>query len=215
MTAKQYVEDVGSFLRCRQSKKKEIKKQLLSNINSAVEKGESLEEVLERMGLAWETAIQYNDSFSKAEKKAAKREKRLKNWGIILLIIMVIVGIVYSKLPKWRDINESSVFQREQLQTAAEEIISLYSGNEFEAVAECVNDDMEKVLNVSTLQYMKEQFSTDFGALTEIRSMSFDLAEYEGKQFALVRAGVSYENVSVSYVMIFDEKMKLSNFQIE
>lgn len=215
MTAKQYVEDVGSFLRCRKSKKREIKKQLLSNINDAVEKGESLEEVLGRMGLAWETALQYNDSFSKAEKKAAKREKRLKNWSILLLIIAVVAGFAYSKLPKWRDINESPIFQREQLQTAAEEIIRLYSGNEFEAVAECVNDGMGKVLNASTLQYMKEQFSADFGTFTEIKNMSFDLAEYEGKQFALVQAGVSYENVSVSYVMVFDEEMKLSNFQIE
>lgn len=78
MTAKQYVENVGSFLQCRLSKKKEVQKQLLSNINDAVEKGESLEEEFERMGIAWEMAIKYNDNFRKAEKKAAKREKRLK-----------------------------------------------------------------------------------------------------------------------------------------
>ena len=215
MTAKQYVEDVGSFLQCRQSKKKEIKKQLLSDINDAVEKGESLEKVLERMGIAWEAAIKYNDSFSKAEKKAAKREKRLKIWGIILLVIVVIVIIIYSKLPKWGDINESSVFQKEQVQTAAEEIIRLYSENEFETVAACINDDMKNVFNKSTLQYMKEQISTDFGTFTEIKSMTLDLAKYEGKQFVLVQADASYENVSVSYVMIFDEEMKLSNFEIK
>lgn len=90
------------------------------------------------------------------------------------------------KQPKWGNISESTVFHEKQVQAAAEKIIRLYSGNEFEAVAECVNGDMEKVLNASTLQYMKEQFAADFGTFTEIKNMSFNLAEYEGKQFALV-----------------------------
>lgn len=215
MTAKQYVNDVGSFLQCSLLKKKEIKKQLLSDINSAVEKGESLDEVLDRMGIAWEIAIKYNDNFSKAEKKTAKREKRLKIWVVILIIIILIFGIAYSKLPKWGNISESTVFQEKEVRAAAEEIIRLYSDNDYDAVASYVNDDMKNVLSKSTLQYMKEQISTNFGQFKEISDMTFDLAKYDGEQFVLTKTNVLYENVNVTYIIIFDQNMKLSSVQIE
>lgn len=89
MTAKKYVEEVGKLLKCRRAKKKEIKRQLLSEINDAVAKGETVDAVLKRMGIPWDYANQYNDRFDKAEWKAAKREKAMLIWGIVLVISLL------------------------------------------------------------------------------------------------------------------------------
>ncbi|MDE5823552.1 MAG: hypothetical protein K2H91_02555 [Lachnospiraceae bacterium] len=51
MTAEQYAKEVGKLLKCRASKKKEIKSQLVTEINSAVAKGADLEDVLNHMGI--------------------------------------------------------------------------------------------------------------------------------------------------------------------
>ncbi len=98
MTAKKYVEEVGKLLKCRMAKKKEIKRQLLSEINDAVAKGETVDAVLKRMGIPWDYANQYNDRFDKAEWKAAKREKAMLIWGIVLLISLLLLGFLYSRL---------------------------------------------------------------------------------------------------------------------
>ena len=133
MTAERYVKEVGKLLKCRASKKKEVKRQLLAEINRAAANGEPLEDVLGRMGIPWDYANQYNDNFDKAERKAAKRERVLKIWGIVLLVLAVLTAVVYWNLPKWSDISESSVFSEERVKAQAEEIIRLYSDNEFES----------------------------------------------------------------------------------
>ena len=46
MTAERYVKEVGKLLKCRASKKKEVKRQLLAEINRAAANGEPLEGVL-------------------------------------------------------------------------------------------------------------------------------------------------------------------------
>ncbi len=92
MTAERYVKEVGKLLKCRASKKKEVKRQLLAEINRAAANGEPLEDVLGRMGIPWDYANRYNDNFDKAERKAAKRERALKIWGIVLLVLAVLTA---------------------------------------------------------------------------------------------------------------------------
>ena len=162
MTAEQYAKEVGKLLKCRASKKREIKSELVSEINSAVAGGEDLEDVLKRMGIPWDYANRYNDNFDKAERKAAKRERTLKIWGMILLVIAVLAAAAYWYLPKWSDISDSTVFSEAQVKAQAEEIIRLYSDDDFQAVTECMNDDMRRVLNATTLQYTKSQMKDDF-----------------------------------------------------
>ncbi len=171
MTAERYVKEVGKLLKCRASKKKEVKRQLLAEINRAAANGEPLEDVLGRMGIPWDYANQYNDNFDKAERKAAKRERVLKIWGIVLLVLAVLTAVVYWNLPKWSDISESSVFSEERVKAQAEEIIRLYSDNEFEAVTGYMNEEMKQVLNAATLQYTKSQMKEDFGELLAFGNM--------------------------------------------
>lgn len=215
MTAEQYAKEVGKLLKCRASKKKEIKSQIVSEINGAVAKGENLDEVLKCMGIPWDYANRYNDHFDNAERKAAKRERTLKIWGVVLLVVAVLIAVVYWKLPKWSDISESTVFSEEQVKAEAEEIIRLYSDNDFQAVTARMNDDMKQVLNAATLQYSKTQMKEDFGELIAFGNMYASEARQNGKLYAMVQVSVSYSNMSVTYTITFDADMKLAGFYVK
>lgn len=215
MTAERYTKEVGRLLRCRTSKKKEIRNQLLSEINSAVAGGEALDDVLKRMGIPWDCASRYNDQFDKAERKAAKRERALKIWGIVLLVIAVLFAAVYWNLPKWGEISESTVFSEERVCAEAQEIIRLYSDNDFEAVTARMNNDMKQVLNAATLQYMKSQMKEEFGELLAFGNLYASEAKQNGRYYAMVQVSVSYANMSVVYTITFDADMKLAGFYIK
>lgn len=215
MTAERYVKEVGKLLKCRASKKKEVKRQLLAEINRAAANGEPLEDVLGRMGIPWDYANRYNDNFDKAERKAAKRERALKIWGIVLLVLAVLTAVVYWNLPKWSDISESSVFSEERVKAQAEEIIRLYSDNEFEAVTGYMNEEMKQVLNAATLQYTKSQMKEDFGELLAFGNMYASEAKQSGARYAMVQVSVSYSEMSAMYTITFDEEMKLAGFFVK
>lgn len=216
MTAETYVKQVGTFLKCRASKKKEIKAKLLSEIKSEVAAGESLENALAKRGIPWEFANRCNDMFDKAEQTAAKREKTMKIWGIVLVVIAIIIGIVYWYMPKWHDISESTVFSEEQVQAAAQEIITLYSDDDYEAVVAYMTEDMKEVLNAPTLSLSKSQLVTeDFGELQSFGKMYISEAKQGSRLYAMVQVSVSYTNTSVTYTLTFDENMRLAGFYVK
>lgn len=215
MTTEQYIKEVGKLLKCRASKKKEIKSELRAKIGLAVAGGEDPEDVLKRMGIPWDYANRYNDQFDKAERKAAKRERALKVWGIVLLVIAVLIAAIYWNLPKWSEIGESTVFREDRVKAEAEEIIRLYSDDDFEAVTARMNDDMRQVLNAATLQYTKSQMKEEFGELLAFGNMYASEARQNGKSFAMVQVSVSYSNMSVTYTITFDADMKLAGFYIK
>lgn len=213
MTAEQYVRDLGKFLKCRSAKKREIKKQVLSEINDAVAKGEPLDEVLGRMGIAWEYAQRFNDTFGKAEWKAAKREKRLKIWAVVLLVIALIVVAVYQYLPKWIDISETP-FEEQEVQELATELATLYGEENFEAVVSYFNEDMRGYIGTLTLQNAKMNLSENFGAVVSMGEVEVSTAKQGGELYAMAQVTVDYENITVGYTMTFDEDMLLSGFYI-
>lgn len=215
MTAERYTKEVGRLLKCRASKKREIKSRLLSEIQSAVAGGENQEDVLKRMGTAWDCANRYNDNFDRAERKAAKRERAVKIWGVVLLVIAVLAAAVYWNLPRWSEISESTVFREDSVCAAAEEIIRLYSDNDFEAVTARMNDDMKQVLNAATLQYMKSQMKEEFGELLAFGDMQASEAKQGGRSYAMVQVCVSYANMNVTYTITLDADMKMAGFYIK
>lgn len=215
MTAEQYVNEVAKLLKCRTSKKREVKKQLLLDINTAVEHGRTLEEVLSEMGIPWDFANLYNDKFDKAEKRAAKREKRLRTALIVVIILAVLVGILYSKLPKWKDISESTVFTEEQVQSEAERIIGFYNDEDYDSIVACMNEEMREGLNGATLKYARQQLCEDFGDFESLGEMSVSEAVQEGMAYAMVRVSAAYHNIRVVYTITFDAEMRLAGFYVK
>ena len=87
MNAEQYVNAVAKKVKCGKDRKREIKKQLMADIETRMEQGERPEEIISRMGTAEEMADGFNETIPAAEQKQYKRNKTLK----ILFSIHVIV----------------------------------------------------------------------------------------------------------------------------
>ena len=71
MNKKKYIRLVLKKLKCSGQKKNEIKKELESDIVSAEESGEALDEIMARMGTPNSLAAEFNDNFSPEELKAS------------------------------------------------------------------------------------------------------------------------------------------------
>ena len=69
MNADRYVNNVAKKIKCDGKKKKEIKRQLLTDINMRIERGEALEQIIAQMGAASEIVEGFNENISEEEKK--------------------------------------------------------------------------------------------------------------------------------------------------
>ena len=114
MDAKKYVNAIAGKVRCSGKKKKEIKKQLLMDIQTRIEQGESLDEIISQMGTAKEIAESFNENISEKEQKQYGRNKVLKIVIPILAVLAFLLLFLYWMLPKTCDIDQSRYFNREQ-----------------------------------------------------------------------------------------------------
>lgn len=90
MNQKTYIKKVCKQLNCTRAKRKEIAKQLESDITSAMANGEAMEQIFERMGTPKEAAAEFNENLSGEEMKKAKRAKKIAIAGIIVVILLVL-----------------------------------------------------------------------------------------------------------------------------
>lgn len=210
MTAQRYVREVGKLLKCSSSKKKEVKAQLLAQINEKTDKGEPLDKVLGELGIPWDYANLYNDRFDRAERKKAKREKNIRRALIAAAIIAVIIVIARINLPSWSAIEDGGIFDAAQVEDEALRIIALFNSGDYDGLVESMNDEMQETLNAAKLSYAKAQFNGNFGAFKGIEEKAFSQAEQRGEKYAVAQIKASYENVTVSYTITFDADMKLA-----
>ena len=75
MNEEQYVNAVVKRIKCSGKRKKEIRKQLLADIQMRVGQGEKLEEILSQMGSVAEIANGFNENITQEEKKQYSRRR--------------------------------------------------------------------------------------------------------------------------------------------
>ncbi|MDE5597620.1 MAG: hypothetical protein K2J04_07295, partial [Lachnospiraceae bacterium] len=123
MDAKKYVNAIVRKIKCNGKKKKEIKKQLLMDIDMRMKQGERLEEIISQMGTVKEIADGFNENISLKEQKQYTRNKVLKIVIPIITVFVLLILFVYWILPKSFDIEQSRYFNREQVEAAMKETI--------------------------------------------------------------------------------------------
>ena len=99
MTAEQYVNRIGKKIKCSGKRKKEIKRQILSDVLVAMENGETLDSIMEHMGSIDEVAFEFNQNLSKEEQKNYVRVRKRNRILFILGIVIVLFGLIYWMSP--------------------------------------------------------------------------------------------------------------------
>lgn len=210
MSAEKYVKDIVSKIKCTGVKKKEIEKQLLSDISMRMEQGESLEQIMESMGTAQEIADAFSQNLPEAERKI-QRKKRI---GIIIAAIVTGVFLlgayVWWIFPKPLDIKNIESVTEEAVDAQVETVVTLLNGNDFEALRGMAVGEMQNVLTQEVIDQARDPISDDWGEMLMVGSTYMQGIKQKGRVFIVTQTDVMYENVSVTYTITFDEDLKLA-----
>ena len=214
MDAKKYVNAIVRKIKCSGKKKKEIKKQLLMDIDMRMKQGEPLEEIISQMGTAKEIADGFNENISPKEQKRYVRNKVMKIVISIIVVLVFLVSFVYWMFPKSFDIEQSKYFNKNQVETAMKETIELLDAGDYIALQEGVTPKMQTLLNAETIDDVKGALSDDWGERKMFGAAYMVELVQGNNHFAVGEITVTYENVSATYRLTYDEDMRLSGIYV-
>ena len=214
MNVNQYINGIARKIKCGREKKKEIKKQLLTDINFRLEQGESLADIMSQMGTAQEIADGFNESLTESEQKKYSRVRVIKIIVIVFVILALalasVVALVYLFLPKGVDIEQSEYFDKVQVEQAMKDTIELFDNEDYAALQANAIEEMIPYLTEEEMEKGKNQVSTDWGKRLSIGTIYAEELVQAKRHYAVGEVTVSYENVSVIYRLTYDTDMKLA-----
>ena len=214
MDEKRYVNAVARKLKCGGKRKKEIKRQLLSDIQMRENQGERLEEIISRMGKAEEIAESFNESISVKEQRRYARNRVLKIVIPIVLALTFIAVSVYWIFPKTVDIEKSRVFDKEEVEAAMKETVELLDAEEYAVLQENAIPQMQSFLNAETRESIRETLSDDWGERKQFGAVYMAEVIQGNTHLAVGEMTVTYENVSVTYRLTYDEDMRFAGIYV-
>lgn len=216
MNQEQYVRSVLKRLKCSSGKKKDIRRELESDIAGAMEGGETWEEIRKRMGEASAVAAEFNENFSKEELKEAKRKKIWSIIGIVAAALAVLLAAGFYILPKGYPIEERGNYSEEEVVTEALVVIKYFSEEDYEAIqAKCSTEKMAQVMTGENLEETRKIFGDDWGSIVSYGNAYTSEIVQMGKSTAVVQINVTYENTAITYTISFDKNMKLCGFYMK
>ncbi len=214
MNHKNYLKSIGKRLLCGSVKKKEILKQIDSDISIAMENGKTFEEAVAELGSPAEAAAEFNENFDEAEKKLGKRQKRFWIVGTAAAVLLILLAAGFWLLPKSALLTENSVFSEEEVCAKAKEVIAVLDENDMETLTPMMTGVMQKFLTEKVLLETKAMLSEDFGAFQSWGNAYVVEVEQAGQKMAVIEIVANYENVTVIYQLSFDKNMKLSGLYL-
>lgn len=214
MNEKQYVCEIARKIKCTDKRKKEIKKQLLTDIEMRVKQGEKLEEIISQMGTAEEIAAGFNEEISIGEQKRYGRNKVLKIVVPIVTVLILLGALFYWAFPRTVDIGQSAYFDRQRVEDAMKETVELLDAEDYAALQESAVPKMQPLLNAETRASIREALGGDWGEREQFGTVYLAELVQAGKHMAVGEMTVTYENVSVTYRLTYDEEMRFAGIYV-
>lgn len=214
MNEKQYVNAIAKKLKCTNKRKQEIKKQLLTDIEMRVKQGEQPEEIISQMGTAAEIAADFNEDISIEEQKRYGRNKVLKIVVLIVTILILLGTLVYWAFPKPVDIEQSVYFDKQRVEEAMKETVELLDAEDYAALQESAIPKMQPLLNAEMRVSIREALGGDWGERKQFGAVYLVELVQAGRHMAVGEMTVTYENVSVTYRLTYDEEMRFAGIYV-
>lgn len=214
MNEKRYVKAAARKIRCGGKRKKEIERQLLADIQMREKQGEGLEEIIARMGPAEEIADGFNENIPVQEQKRYARNRVLKITVPVVLTVLCLGMFVYWLFPKSADIERSKYFDKDRVEAAMKETIELLDAEDYDALQENAIPQMQAFLNAETRADMRSTLSDDWGERKQFGAVYMMELIQGNRHLAVGEMTVTYENVSVTYRLTYDEDMRLAGIYV-
>lgn len=214
MDEKRYVKTVARKIWCGGKRKKEIERQLLTDIQMREKQGERLEEIIARMGSAEEIADGFNENIPAQEQKRYARNRVLKIVVPVVLTVLFLGLFVYWLFPKSVDIERSKYFDKDRVEAAMKETIELLDAEDYAALQENAIPQMQPLLNAETRADMRSTLSDDWGERKQFGAVYMAELIQGNRHLAVGEMTVTYENVSVTYRLTYDEDMRFAGIYV-
>ncbi len=205
---------VARKLKCGGKRKREIKRQLLADIQSRETQGERLEDIISRMGKAEEIADGFNENISRDEQRRYAGNRVLKIVIPIVLVLLFLAMAVYWMFPKTADIEKSRYFDKEEVEATMKETVGLLDAEAYDALQQNAIPQMQSLLNAETRESMRKTLSDDWGERKQFGAVYMVEVIQANKHLAVGEMTVTYENVSVTYRLSYDEDMRLAGIYV-
>lgn len=215
MTAKQYVNGIVKQIKCGDAKKREIRRKLQADVEVKLSQGNSLEDIISQMGTMDEITADFNENISAGEQKKYARNKAIRMAVLIVLLLAVISALTYWKMPKGIEIEKSKYFNASQVEEAMKKTVEQLDAGEFEDLKKNSISEMTPFLNYEEWEKAKDTIMEEsWGERTQFGPVY--LAEVaQGNTHCVVgEITVTYENVSVTYRITYDQDMRLSGLYV-
>lgn len=136
-------------------------------------------------------------------------KKLLSKLSILLLIIITFTACSTKSLPE--------KFDKEKVKASAENVITLFSNEEFEKITnDFTREDLKTGLSPDVLKNAKEQVMPNAGSFVEFKMSSFVAQkDKSGTDFVSAVIAVKYQNQTVTYTISFDENNKIIGFYLK
>lgn len=214
MNEKRYVNKIVRKIKCSSDRKKEIKKELLAEIELRQEQGETLEQIFSEMGNKREIADSFNENISPKEKRKYVIKKALSLVVFVAVVLLAVCAVLYKILPKSAEIENSEYFEKESVEDAVKETIRLLDDENYSALQENAIEQMKKLLTKETMDQAKVQVAEEWGERQSFGAI-YMTEMIQGKEhFAVAEIAVSYEKITAVYRLTYDENMKLAGIYV-
>ena len=210
MNEKRYVNAIVRKIKCSGKKRNEIRKQLLTDMQTRIGQGEKLEEIMSRMGSVKEIAAGFNETISAKERKRYVRSKALKIVSSVLVVAAVLLLFLYWFIPKGIPIEESEYFVKEQIEAAMLETIELLDAGDYASLQKNAIEQMQPYLNAETTEREKAKISDDWGKRIQFGTPYMAELVQMGAHYIVGEITVTYENISITYRLTYDQNMRLA-----
>lgn len=214
MNENQYVNAVARKIRCSGKRKKEIKRQLLTDIHMRMEQGEMLPEIISQMGTVQEIAAGFNESISPDEQKKYRRNKVLKIVIPIVAVLVLLAAFALWILPRGYTIEQSEYFNEEQVEAAMKETVELLDAEAYDELKENAIPQMYPFLNKEEIGKIKGTLSDDWGERQKFGTVYMQELVQGNTHLVVGEITVVYKNVTVTYRLSYDKDMRLAGLYV-
>lgn len=214
MKASRYVNKIVRKIKCGADKKKEIKKELLTEIELRQEQGEALESIISQMGNIKEIAASFNENISSKEKRKYVLKKVLAIVAIVALLLLLAFMALYKLVPKRADIEKSEYFDKQAVEDTVKETIILLDDEKYSILQENATEKMKGFINKETLGNAKTQVADEWGERQSFGAIYMTEMIQENEHFAVAEIAVSYEYTTAVYTLTYDKDMKLAGIYV-
>lgn len=204
MNKEKYLKLIMKNLKCSHKEKQRVLSDLKSDIENALENGESFEDIQKRLGTPYQLADELNENLTPVKKS----KKKLIIIILLCICIIFVVGyfLIKSLMPETMTIEESKIFHETELLQESEKVIINITKDDKTDLYQMFDDKMKTTDSKKFDQAIKE--IGELGQYQKITQSRFVCV----KQKELIAVGevvALYDHRSVTYTISFNENMQV------